>query len=311
MPRMAPYPRAFAFAAASAVLLALAACDRAKAPSGAPAGKAAFDTAKLERAIDAKFGGVGTCMVVADTGSGRTVYRYGSHTVCMRPLPPCSTFKIPNSLIALDRGVATPTTVLAWDRTPQPVGAWERDADMRTAFKNSIVWWYQRLARQIGKRAYDERLKAFDYGSEKADGPVDGFWLGPSAGGGLVISTEQQADFLRRLYADRLPVKPESAAFVKEIMVDTRYGASAISGKTGTCASTPDQSRQVAWWVGRIQSAPNDVVFAISLEGPSGEVLPGGELATRAKAAFTGAGLWPQAPSGEEAAGSASDAPPA
>ena len=64
-----------------------------------------------------------------------------------------------------------------------------------------------------------------------------------------------------------------------------------ISGKTGTCPSNEEQSRQVGWWVGRIQSAPNDIVFAVSLEGANNEALPGGEIARRAKSAFTAAGL--------------------
>jgi beta-lactamase class D len=306
MSGMAPHLSSSIAAAASAALLTLAACDRAKAPSdggGAPAG---FDKARLEAEIDSHFGGVGTCVVLADTGTGRNVYRYGSHTVCMRQLPPCSTFKIPNSLIGLDAGIVTPATVFKWDGKPQPTSAWETDADMKTAFQNSIVWWYQRVARQVGKPAYAERLKAFDYGTEKPDGPVDGFWLGPENGQALLISTEQQAEFLRRLYTDRLPVKPSSAAFVKEIMVDTRYGGSTISGKTGTCPSNEEQSRQVGWWVGRIQSPPNDVVFAISIEGANNESLPAGELAIRAKSAFTAAGLWPRADAAAPPAGAPS-----
>src|SRR5688572_18820378 len=264
MPGMAKRTlRTLALASAGLLTLGFAACERGKAPPGAPAAPVGFDTARLERAIDANFGGMGTCVVISDTRSGRTLYRYGSHTLCMRQLPPCSTFKIPNSLIALDAGVVTPTTVFKWDGKPQPTSAWEKDADMKTAFRDSIVWWHQRIARQIGKPVYAERLKAFDYGTETPDGPVDGFWLGPENGQALLISTEQQADFLRRLYNDRLPVKPASAAFVKEIMVDTRYGQSVMSGKTGSCPSNEEQSRQVAWWVGRIQSAPNDVVFAI------------------------------------------------
>jgi beta-lactamase class D len=294
MPGMALYPSLRIAAAASAALLSFSACDRAKAPAagGAPAG---FDEARLEAEIDRHFGGVGTCVVLADTRSGRALYRYGSHTVCMRQLPPCPTFEIPSTLIALDSGAVTPTTTFKWDGTRQPISAWEKDADLTTAFRNSIAWWHQRVARTVGKPAYAERLKAFDYGSESPDGPVDGFWLGPSAGGRLAISTEQQVDFLGRLYNDRLPVKPESAAAVKALMVDTRFGQSVMSGKTGTCASQPDRSRDVAWWVGRIQSAPNDVVFAVSLEGKSDEILPSGELARRAKSAFTAAGLWPRA----------------
>lgn len=289
----AAFLRHLSLGAGLTVALVLAACDRAKAPAATPGAPVAFDKAKLEAAIDEKFGGVGTCLVIADTASGGTLYRYGSHGVCRRQLPPCSTFKIPNSLIALDAGVATPTTVLKWDGKPQMVSAWERDADMKTAFQQSIVWWYQSVARQVGKPAYAQRLKAFDYGSETPEGPLNSFWLGPAAGGGLVISTEQQVDFLGRLYRHRLPVKPESAAFVKSIMVDETRGQAVMSGKTGTCPTQPDQARQVGWWVGRLQSPPHDYLFAASIEGANFDSLPGSELRERVKSAFTAAGLWP------------------
>jgi beta-lactamase class D len=295
--------------AAGVAALALAGCGRVKAPAGTPGAPEAFDKARLEAAIDSKFGGIGACVVIADTASGRQLYRYGSHQVCMRQLPPCSTFKIPNSLIGLDAGVVTPTTVLKWDGTPQRVSAWEHDADMRTAFKQSIVWWYQRVARQIGKPAYEERLKAFDYGDHEPDGPVDRFWLGPSPGAqGLLISTEQQVDFLHRLYGGKLPVKPASAAFVKSIMVDETRGSSVMSGKTGTCPTDLRQSRQVGWWVGRLQSPPHDYLFAVSLEGANDESLPGGELSERVKSAFAAAGLWPYEAAASDAAAPESSA---
>ncbi|MGZ8370484.1 MAG: penicillin-binding transpeptidase domain-containing protein [Caulobacteraceae bacterium] len=282
---------------ALALILGLAACDKVQAPKlpVAAGGKAAFDKAKLDAAVDHRFGGVGTCVVIDDTGSGREVYRYGDHATCAYRLPPCSTFKIANSLIGLDAGAVTPSTVFKWDHTPQDVSTWEQDADMKTAFKESIVWWYQRVATVVGKPAYEERLKAFHYGNEKPDGPLTKFWLGPSTGGALAISGFEQAEFLRRLYRDQLPVKPESAAFVKSIMVDETRGQSTMSGKTGTCPSSADRTRQVGWWVGRLQGPDRDYVFSASIENANDATLPGRELQTRVKAAFTEAGLWPGA----------------
>jgi beta-lactamase class D len=283
---------AFAFVACA---LALAGCERVGAPAlpGVSRAPPPFDAAKLESAIDRRFGGVGTCVIVADTKSGREIYQYGSHTLCRTPLPPCSTFKIANGLIALDAGAVTPATVFKWDGTPQPVSAWERDADLKTAFKESIVWWFQRVARGLGKGVYARRLDEFGYGNEKPEGPVDRFWLGPSAGGGLTISTRQQAEFLHRFYAGRLPVKPETAAAVREIMVDETRGGATMSGKTGSCASNAENSRQVGWWVGRLQTQKQDYVFAASMEGANDSVLPGRELQIRVKTAFAQAGLWP------------------
>jgi beta-lactamase class D len=275
--------------------LLLAAVLLGCAPQGGPR-TAPIDQAKLEAGIDRTMGGADTCVVVADTASGRTLYQYGNAGACMRPLPPCSTFKIANSLIGLDLGLVTPKTVFKWDRTPQPVKAWEADADMATAFKYSIVWWYQRLAQSVGHDRYVEKLKAFDYGSRDPAGPVQWFWLGPKVGGGLVISTRQQIDFLKRLYAGQLPVKPETAAFVRQIMVDetradAKGGRYVMSGKTGSCSSTADGSRSVGWWVGRLQTPSRDLLFAASLE--AADAPPGGEVRQRIKDIFADAGLWP------------------
>jgi len=282
--------------------LALGACSPqsgqspVKPPAKAPAAPGqGFDKARLEAGIDEKFGGVGTCVIVADTRSGQELYRYNSHGVCMNPLPPCSTFKIPNSLIALDAGVVTPQTVFKWDRTPQRVRAWEQDADMRTAFSKSIVWWYQRVAQNVGQAAYQERLKAFDYGNKAPEGPLTTFWIGPAAGGRLGISTRQQTEFLRRLYTGRLPVKPESSAFVQSIMVNEVRDGFTMSGKTGSCPTLADSSRWVGWWVGRLKGPSSDYVFAASVETESGNALPGLEVEARVKSVFADAGLWPSA----------------
>ena len=295
---MSPIRTAAALVALAAVL-AVGGCDKitAKLPVKLPAiGAAPFDKDRLESAIDGSFGGIGTCVVIADTASGEHLYRYNAPSACMRRLPPCSTFKIANSLIGLDAGVVTPQTVFKWDHTPQPVKAWEQDADMKTAFKNSIVWWYQRVAKAVGKPAYQERLKAFGYGDKAPDGPLTTFWLGPSVGGGLAISTDEEADFLHRLYTGRLPVKPASLAYVEQIMLNETRGDVVMSGKTGSCSSTADGARQVGWWVGRLKSAKHDYVFAASLESDNDTSLPGAEIERRVKTAFADAGLWPHGP---------------
>ena len=283
-------------------ILALAACSPGaklpvKLPFKLPAvGGPAFDKDKLESAIDANFGGVGACVVIDDTGSGAELYRYNSHAACMRRLPPCSTFDIANGLIGLDAGVVSPTSVLKWNGAPQPIKSWEQDADLKTAFKESIPWWQQAVAHKVGLAAYQAQLKAYGYGNHAPDGPIDSFWQGPAAGGGLFISTDEQAGFLHRLYARQLPVKPASAAYVEQIMVDEIRDGAVVSGKSATCASASDGGRQVGWWIGRLKTAKADYVFAASMESANDTSLPGIEIQQRAKTAFAVAGLWPPAP---------------
>jgi hypothetical protein len=66
---------------AAALILALAAC----AP-GAPKG---IDKEKLDDAVGTAIGDPGTCVVIVEKASGKTVWRYGSRIVCSRELPSC------------------------------------------------------------------------------------------------------------------------------------------------------------------------------------------------------------------------------
>ena len=94
---------------------ALTACSphAGKAPAkGAPPQPGRLDKTALESRIDERFGGIGTCVVIADTRSGEEVYRYNTYGVCTTPLPPGATLQGPEALIGLDAGAVTATTVL-------------------------------------------------------------------------------------------------------------------------------------------------------------------------------------------------------
>jgi beta-lactamase class D len=283
---------------ATSLCLTLCACGQGvKSPVKLPQihlpGQASFDSDRLEGAIDRGFGGIGACMIIADAGSGREVYRYNSNAACMNPLPPCATFDIPNTLIGLDEGLITPETKYKWDGSPQPVVAWRHDADLTEAFKASIPWWFQRLAGEIGVPRFQEQLKALDYGNHSVGGPPTAFWLGPAAGGQLLISARQQAQFLHRLYAGKLPVKPRAAAVVQQLMQDETRGDYTVSGQMGDCPSLADSSERVSWWIGHLKGPRSEYVFAISMDQPTGSSLPASEVRVRAKSAFAQAGLWP------------------
>jgi beta-lactamase class D len=281
-----------ALAVCVAIVPALTACS----PRGGGKGQPPLNEDKIEAAINRTMGGGETCVALADTATGRVLYQYGNAGVCMRGLPPCATFEIANDLIGLDLGLIQPGAVVKWDGTPQPVRAWEADADMAKAFKDATPWWDQRLAVLVGHDRYVERLKALDYGTRDPTGPVRSFWMGSSVGGGLWISTLQQAGFLKRLYDGQLPVKSAAATEVGRLLIDdtrtdTKGGRYVMSGKGGACASVSDNSRQVGWWIGRLQAPTRDLVFAASIEAAGAP--PGNELGDRIKEVFVDGGLWP------------------
>ena len=279
-----------------ALLAALCACGpggKIKLPFKWPGSNPGFDKDALEGAIDNGFGGVGTCVVIDDAKSGREVYRYNSHGVCDNKMPPCQTYEIAGDLIGLDAGVVDPTSKRKWDGTPQPMSSWQQDADLKIAFANSIGWWQARIAQDIGRDTLKQDLHRLGYGNEDIGSSLTSFWMGPSQGGELGISTREQAGFLHRLYPGRLPVKPSSARAVEQLMAGETRGAATIGGKGGDCATLSDSSREVAWYVGRLTSGAHDWTFAASLEGDSKNAMPGIELQHRVKAAFAQGGLWP------------------
>jgi len=270
------------------LLLPLVACGPKPAPLAQPDA--------LQAAVDKELGGVATCVIILDSKTGATLFQYNLDSVCNAPRPPCATINPVLSLIGLDDGAITPTTVFKWDKSPQAVTAWEADADSASAYKNQIGWWFDRLATQIGKQRLGQGLDELGFGNRSTEGPATGFWNGPQAGGKLAISTRQQAQFMRRLYEGQLPVSASTASAVETLLVnETRTGASGgkyvMSGQTGSCTTEADGSRRVGWWVGRLQTPTRDIVFAASVEAPAAP--PGTEVEGAIKDIFSGQGYWP------------------
>src|SRR5207244_11386897 len=74
---------------------------------------------------------------------------------------PCSTYKVPNSLIALETGeAADPTFTLAYDpkRDGEQRGAWALDLDLRSALRYSALWYYRERARRVGPARMEKYL---------------------------------------------------------------------------------------------------------------------------------------------------------
>ena len=150
-------------------------------------------------ALFERYGAEGS-MIVASLDGG-TEYIHNEPRSTRRYLP-ASTFKIPNTLIALSEGViADENELIPWDGKEREWQAWNRDQTLRSAFALSCVWCYQRFAAEIGDERYRRYLAALDYGNRLTGEEVTTFWLE----GALAISVREQIDFLRRLYREALP----------------------------------------------------------------------------------------------------------
>lgn len=167
---------------------------------------------------------------------------------------PASTFKICNSLIGLETGVIKDQNfVIPWDSIVRnPV--WDKDHDLKTAFANSTVWYYQELAKRVGGEKMKYWIDQANYGNLDTSGGIDKFWLD----GGLRISPEQQIDFLKRLHDYKLPFSKRSVDIVKNIMITKNTSDYVIRGKTGWGGHG---SKDVGWYVGYVETKDNVYYF--------------------------------------------------
>jgi beta-lactamase class D len=175
-----------------------------------------------------------------------------------RQMSPASTFKVPNTLIALDRGVVTSKeSVFTWDGTDRGVPQWNRDQTLESALRVSCVWCYQQIARQVGADVYEQALAALDYGNQDIGETVDQFWLN----GDLQISAREQIDFLRRMLRYDLPYSRAHVDLVKDIMLVESTGSYALHAKSGWTGA----SLAVGWYIGFVTTAEGTWIFAMNM----------------------------------------------
>jgi len=194
---------------------------------------------------------------------------------CNQRFSPYSTFKIPNSLIALETGVIQDENIVtSYDPEKHPSEAWwpkewQSDHSLRSAIKYSVVWFYQEIAKQVGKEKYQSYMEQFQYGNQDVSGPIDQFWLNSS----LQISPNEQIDFLTRFYNNELSVSNRTTDIVKDILVLEKTDTYKLSGKTGLGGSANGKS--VGWLVGYLERVDNVYFFATNLEDSSSDALIG------------------------------------
>jgi beta-lactamase class D len=182
---------------------------------------------------------------------------------CSERFLPASTFKILNSLIGLETGVIPDENyVIKWDGTQYENSAWNQDHTLKTAFQNSVVWYYQELARRVGREKMQYYVDAVGYGNKDITGRIDSFWLD----GALRISADEQVELLKRLYRDDLPFSQRSMKIVKEIMVLENTDTYRLSGKTG---SGQVNASSIGWFVGYVEEKDNVYFFATNIESSS------------------------------------------
>ncbi len=210
------------------------------------------------------------CFVLYDLKRDRYI-RYNPKR-CQKRFIPASTFKIFNSLVALEtKAIADENTVIAWDGVNRRFPLWNQDQNLRTAFTRSVVWFYQDLARRIGTERMTKYIQFANYGNQDIADKIDSFWLN----GKLRISPEEQIKFLVRLYQEDLPFSSAVMKTVKDIMIIERQDSYTLRGKTGW-ATDVEGVKNIAWYVGYLERDNNVYFYALNFENqdPNFDLIP-------------------------------------
>jgi len=202
------------------------------------------------------------CFAIMDNASGKfTVHnlaRYRDSSYL-----PASTFKIVNSLIGLQTGkIVNDSMVIKWDGVTRRVAEWNKDLTMYEAFRVSSVYYYQEVARRIGKDTMQFWLDSLGYGTKKIKGAVDSFWLNNT----LKVTPDEQLGLVKRLYFDQLPFFKSYQEVVKRAMLFEENTNYRLGYKTGW--GFKENGNAIGWVVGWVEENKHPYFFVLNIESP-------------------------------------------
>lgn len=241
------------FSVLSLFLLAVSSCS---------VNKAKIDNS-LKKYFDAK--NVDGCFTMLNNADGQiTVYNMALDT--MR-LTPASTFKIANSLIGLQTGAITSEKmIIKWDGITRQNKEWNKDMNLKEAFKVSNVPYFQEVARRVGKDTMQQWIDSLSYGNKNIAGPIDSFWLNNQ----LKISPDEQLGFLKQLYFDQLPFRKSVQQQVRDLMLQEDNTAYKLSYKTGW--GFDEKNNAVGWVAGWIEENRHVYFFVTLITTPDKQI---------------------------------------
>ncbi|MCW8839331.1 MAG: class D beta-lactamase [Thiovulaceae bacterium] len=169
---------------------------------------------------------------------------------------PASTFKILNSLIALEEKVIKDEhEIIKWDGKVRSYAPWNKDQTLQSAISVSCIWCYQKFAEKIGNKKYLTYLNNINYGNQKTGSDIRTFWLD----GDIRISAIEQIEFLKQLYKNQLPFKQKYIDITKKILTVEKNKDYVIKAKTGF-------SGKIGWYVGYVELKNKVWFFALNAD---------------------------------------------
>ncbi len=195
------------------------------------------------------------------------IVEFGPHST--EQVSPCSTFKIPLSLMGFDSKILQDATTPTWNFQEGYVDfleSWKSPQTPLSWMKLSCVWYSQVLTTELGLDNFRIYLAAFNYGNQDVSGGLTQAWLASS----LKISPQEQVGFLQQMVQGKLPVSSYALEMTKTIMrIDVLDNGWTLYGKTGWGGSTkPDGINEIGWFIGWIEKNASFFPFAYQVRSP-------------------------------------------
>jgi beta-lactamase class D len=201
------------------------------------------------------------CLIVAELRTGKRLKVFNEKR-CDQRLSPASSFKIAAALMAFETGVLeNENQSIKWDRVRRSREELNQDQTPYSWMRDSVLWVTQWITPQLGLDTIKKYLKKFSYGNQDFSGGIREAWVDSS----LKISANEQVNFIRNLWNEKLPVSKKAMGLTKKIIFIKKLGEySSIYGKTGTgcidkgCVEHP--ARMLGWFVGVLNNGEKDFV---------------------------------------------------
>jgi beta-lactamase class D len=191
---------------------------------------------------------------------------------CHTPQSPCSTFKIPLSLMGYDAGILTDenTPILPFKKSHAAwLPQWQQPHSPALWMQNSTVWYSREVTQRLGAEKFNAYVRSFNYGNRDIRGDAgknNGLtrsWISSS----LTISPLAQLNFVQALSERRLPVSAHAQDMTRRILNMGDLGDGwTLYGKTGSGTQRGEDGRlrngqQLGWFVGWIEKGERRIVF--------------------------------------------------
>ena len=211
------------------------------------------------------FNGIQGCAVFYNPTD--KVYDFYNSELCEEEIPPYSSFKIINTLLGLSQNVVTSAdSKLGYDGTIYWREQWNKDITLKEAFKESCVWYYEKIMDSLDKEYVQQVLNDLQYGNcditawDESGHNV--FWISSS----LKISPIQQVEVLSNIFEGKTSFNSSHVELLKDFMLVDSNENYSIYGKTGSA------SKRNAWFTGFFEKDNERTYFAVRLDDETQEL---------------------------------------